>query len=243
MDLLNAVFISSKKLISTMKNLVLIHGALGAAQQFDELTKVLSEQFNVFVYEFPGHGKRANRRTRFDLSLFSDDLEDWINVRFDNPVNVFGYSMGGYAALYLAKRNASLFNKIVTLGTKFSWTPAISKIESKKLNVDFLKQKAPAYCEYLQSLHGEYWINVLDNTGFLMNELGETPLLTLQNAGKIKTNVTLMLGELDKMVTKEETEAMHKAIPQSEFKILDGVVHSLEKIEVDDLKKAILDNF
>ncbi|MBK9228864.1 MAG: alpha/beta fold hydrolase [Ignavibacteria bacterium] len=51
-----------------------------------------------------------------------------------SPCNIFGYSMGGYAALYAAKKYPGVIGKIFTLGTKFEWNEESSASEVKLLS-------------------------------------------------------------------------------------------------------------
>ena len=47
-----------------------------------------------------------------------------------------GHSMGGYVALKLALKRPELVDRIITLGTKFNWTPEVAAKEVKMLNPD-----------------------------------------------------------------------------------------------------------
>lgn len=226
-----------------MNNLVVLHGALGAASQLDGFKQHLQNKFTVFVYEFPGHGSRVGEKVEFDLKALSHDFLNWLNKNFNQPVDVFGYSMGGYAALYLALSNHDLFRHIVTLGTKLDWNKESSLKEAAKLNPDSLLEKAPSYCDYLKSLHGEEWRNVLLKTGDLMRLLGEDPLLNTSNVLSITTKVTMMLGDSDKMVSKEETLAIQEAIPDSRFVLMNDTIHPIERIESSKLAKQLLELF
>lgn len=216
------------------KDLILIHGALGAAKQFDEISKILAPDFNIHIYEFPGHGNRVGEKVEFTIENFAGDLKKYLQ-QFNCPVNVFGFSMGGYVSLFLAKANPELFERIITLGTKFHWSVEESIKETSKLNVEVLELKVPQYCEYLKSLHGEGWKNVVEETKKMMLLLGKNPLVNGDFCSTIQTKTILMLGELDKMVTKDETELINHALLNSEFKILEGIVHPLEKIDANFL--------
>lgn len=211
------------------KDLVLIHGALGSAKQFEETAKHLGEAYNVFVYEFPGHGSRVEEDVEFSIENFMLDLAKYLD-KFERPVNVFGFSMGGYVSLVLSAVAPDFFKKIVTLGTKFHWMVEESVKETGKLNTEVLEVKVPQYCAYLKGLHGDKWQLVVDKTKKLMLGLGETPVLTNEYFTVINTETVLMLGELDKMVTNEETRMVQASLPNSSFKILEGFVHPLEKL-------------
>jgi pimeloyl-ACP methyl ester carboxylesterase len=217
------------------QKLVLLHGALGAGIQLEPLAGLLSDQYDVKVYEFPGHGKKANETGEFSIENLASAFNTWLVQNYNGPVKVFGYSMGGYVGLYLAASHPGLFEKIVTLGTKFRWSVEDSAKETAKLDPVFLLEKAPAYCQYLERLHGIYWKEVLQKTAGLMQKLGQKPLLDPITLSHIQTPVDLLLGELDKMVTREETEQVCTQITAAGIQIIPGLVHPLERLDVQQL--------
>lgn len=222
-----------------MNDIVLIHGALGAAKQFDMLVPHLSKAHNVHVYEIPGHGRRAAEAVDFSIENFSTDFESLLQ-EFKTPPKVFGFSMGGYISLYLAQTKPHLFGEIITLGTKFNWSPEEALRETGKLNVDVLEAKVPQYCQYLHVLHADKWKQVVNKTSDMMLRLGNNPLLTPASVDTINVPVTIMLGTLDKMVTVEETRAMQEKIPGARFKQLQDFVHPLEKLDVQVLSTHLM---
>lgn len=103
------------------KTLLLLHGALGSRAQFDQLEIDLAGQYDVHSFEFSGHGHASNIDT-MSIEHFAHELIAYIVLKFNKPVEIFGYSMGGYVALYAASQRPDLFSKITTLGTKFAWS-------------------------------------------------------------------------------------------------------------------------
>lgn len=217
------------------QKLVLLHGALGAGIQLEPLATLLSDQYEVSIYEFPGHGKKANDLEDFSIEDLAAAFHEWLIQHYSAPVKIFGYSMGGYVSLYLASSYPGLFEKTVTLGTKFRWSVEESAKETVKLDPAFLLEKAPAYCQYLESLHGTQWKEVLRKTAGLMKKLGEKPLLNARTLAQIQTPVQLLLGELDKMVTREETEQVCAQITGAGLQIVPGFVHPLERLDATQL--------
>ena len=109
----------------SQNSILLLHGALGSEVQFTELKKALSESFDVHTLTFEGHGGRASNRP-FSMGGFVENVVDYLDKNGLDSVNIFGYSMGGYVALMLAKEHPNRVNKIMTLGTKFAWNPEFS---------------------------------------------------------------------------------------------------------------------
>lgn len=220
--------------------LLLLHGALGAAQQFDTVTPTLSEDYTIHQFNFYGHGRTLQPSEGISMAAFTKQLLDYIHTNKLAPVAVFGYSMGGYVALAAALQQPGAFLKVGTLATKFNWTPETAAKETRMLDAKVLQEKVPAYVEQLKSLHGEPgWETLLTGTASLMQELGNDPPLTTKTLKNITIPVSVMVGELDAMVSVEETNAVFKSLPRGKMTILPGVKHPLEKVDSEVLIRAI----
>ena len=93
--------------------LILLHGALGSAAQLSELQANLPVERAVFVLNFPGHGGVATD-SPFSMQLFGGAVLDLMETQKIAKADIFGYSMGGYVALWLAwkypERGATGYN-------------------------------------------------------------------------------------------------------------------------------------
>src|SRR5688572_25311470 len=111
--------------------LLLLHGALGSKSQFRDLSKILEKDFIVHSMDFSGHGGNTLTNEPFSIELFADDILNWQNENQIKKCDIFGYSMGGYSALYLARYHPHKVRRIFTLATKFEWTEDIAAREVK----------------------------------------------------------------------------------------------------------------
>src|SRR5689334_18463481 len=100
-----------------MKDLLLLHGAVGSADQLFSLKEKLASRYRIHVPEFPGHGQTVSEEA-FSIELFVSYLVDYCKTEKLERVSIFGYSMGGYVALTLALQHPELIEKIITLATK-----------------------------------------------------------------------------------------------------------------------------
>jgi pimeloyl-ACP methyl ester carboxylesterase len=215
-----------------MKNLLLLHGAIGAKDQLEPLKKILSKKFNVYSFSFSGHGCFGSFQ-EFNIKQFTEDTLSFISTNNLKEVFIFGYSMGGYVALNLAKEHPDKVAQIITLGTKFKWNPEIAAKEVKMLNVAIIEAKVPAFARVLSERHGaENWKNVLSRTADMMMEMGEKSPLLLTDYQTIKTPCRLLLAEFDEMVSKEETLEVIDALQNATFKLLPNSKHPIEKVDL-----------
>lgn len=137
-----------------MDNLLLLHGALGAKSQFAEIQKSLANNFTVNSINFSGHGGKDIPSEPFSIELFANDVLNWLDDNKTNRINIFGYSMGGYVGLHLAKKNPETIGKVFTLATKFNWSEEISAREVKMLDSSKIKEKVPKFAGELKNRHG-----------------------------------------------------------------------------------------
>jgi len=223
-----------------MKKLLLLHGALGAKSQFLKLEALLKSRFEVHLIDFTGHGLNDMPEEPFGIEMFSGDIERWINENSTEPVNIFGYSMGGYAALHYAKDNPGKAGKIFTLATKFEWTPETAAREIKMLDAGKIKEKVPKFAEELAARHGaDKWKKLLEKTAGMMTELGSKNALTPDDIAGIKNEVMLGIGDRDKMVTLEETISVYRQLKNGKLIVLPGTPHPLEQVDAQSLAMEI----
>lgn len=214
-----------------MRNLILLHGAIGASDQFLYLKDQLTSNFNVHLFDFIGHGQRSNENIDFSIENFASDLNYFIIQNKISKPYIFGYSMGGYVAIYYLLNFKNEVQKVFTLGTKFEWTLGIAYKEIKMLNPDIIEEKIPKFAEQLKKRHGEInWKIVLHQTANMMLEMGNNNPLTIENISKCQIPILFSIGDRDKMVTFDETLNCFKNNSNSSFLVLPKTEHPIEKV-------------
>lgn len=219
------------------QSLLLLHGALGSCVQFDALAAQLAPLYTIHSFDFRGHGAAALPE-KLTIHTLKTQLENWISEHLphNEPLTVFGYSMGGYVALLLALENPQLFQRIITLGTKLHWSPEIAAGELKMIDPEKIEQKVPAFAAELAARHGaDKWKALLQQTAGLMSDLGANNYLNADALKNIQVPVKLMLGDRDKMVTLDETVNAFKVIPGAALSVLPATPHPLEQVDVQRL--------
>src|SRR4249920_759545 len=134
-----------------MKRLLLLHGALGAREQFGDLAGKLKDSFEVHTINFTGHGGGDIPGIPFSMEMFREDIISYLDKNNISEIDIFGYSMGGYAALHTAVNSPGKIKKIFTLATKFEWTPQTAEREVKMLDAEKIKAKVPKFADELAS--------------------------------------------------------------------------------------------
>lgn len=222
-----------------MKPIILLHGAIGAADQLEPLAKELSANgCQTYSLNFSGHGQ-IPFQNKFGIQQFADELLEFIVKNHLIRPTVFGYSMGGYVALYLTSQKPGMLGDIITLGTKFDWSPEIAAKEIKMLDAKTISEKVPKFAEALQKRHGENWQLLLQKTVGMMIELGNKNSLDPCTFSKIKNKVLIGLADNDIMVSVAETNNAASKIVTATRYTLQNTKHPIETVNVNELSKII----
>ena len=223
-----------------MQHLILLHGALGSKDQLQPLKSTLENIFQIHTFNFSGHGGRPFPDTAYSIPFFSEQIAAFMQESGIEQAHIFGYSMGGYAAMYLAKQHPEKISKLITLATKFQWDEKTAAREVNMLNGNTIMEKVPAFAAQLQQRHAPNdWLELLSKTGDLLTDLGKRNALTLEDYASIATPCLLLLGDRDKMVTLEETIAVYKQLPNAQCGILPGTPHAFEQVNMTFLAQLI----
>ena len=212
-------------------SLLMLHGAIGASRQLQHIAAELSANYEIHLLDFPGHGGTSLPDQPFSIALFAEATRAYIQQHNLQQLTIFGYSMGGYVAMYFAKDHPQLINSIITLGTKFHWDEATAAKEVKMLHADTIAVKVPAFAAALEALHAPNdWKHILQRTADMMLEMGRDNPLKPDDYKTINIPSLIMLGDRDKMVSLEETVATYKQLPDARMAVLPGTPHGIEQV-------------
>ena len=225
-----------------MQHLLLLHGAIGAKDQMESLAAGLREKFTVHAINFSGHGGASFPDNGFSITRFAQDTINYIQQNDLQSINIFGYSMGGYVAVYLARHYPHLTARVITLATKFHWDQTIAAHEIQMLDANKILEKIPSFAKALEKRHfPNDWKTVLDKTKEMLLQLGISNKLQLKDYPNILSPCLLLLGDRDKMISADETVAVQRSLPKAEFKLLPDTPHPIEQVDMKLLTRLIKD--
>jgi pimeloyl-ACP methyl ester carboxylesterase len=219
-----------------MTPLVLLHGALSSGSQLEPLADALHRD-DARTPDLPGHG--ANPAEPYDVASFVDAALAAAQAAGDGPVDLVGYSLGGYVALAAAIAHPERVRRVVTIATKLAWTPEVAAVETRRLDPDRLAEKAPAFVADLAERHpGPGWRTVLTETSTFLTGLGTRPPLELD---RITAPTLVLVGGDDALVTRAECEDAVRRIPDARLDVLPDTPHQYERMDVAALASRIAD--
>jgi pimeloyl-ACP methyl ester carboxylesterase len=224
-----------------LKNIILLHGALGSSTQLEKLAELLKDKFNVFLLNFSGHGKNLNPPESFSIDKLGQELNSFIEQHKILDPNIFGYSLGGYVGLYAATISPVPFNSVITLGTKFDWTDRTYMEQFSFVDSEVLLSKYPAVVESLMDLHGDNWNPLVNYTKDFLVDLGNNPRLDPSALLKLKLKVLITRGDKDKTVFEAESRRIADILPDGKYVEIPATPHMIERVDPETLALVITD--
>lgn len=221
------------------QKILLLHGALGSEASLNPLKEILEKDFEVFTYTFKGHGGSEMPLQDFTISNFANEVVVFLEENSLDKIIIFGYSMGGYVGLYLAKHFPEKVEKLYTLATKLNWNIKSSIKEAAMLNPIKIKEKVPKYAVVLEQLHGNNWEVLMEKTAKMMLSLGKNPAIKESDFEEINVPVLISVGDKDAMVSIEESIFAFRKIPNSLFYVMPNTIHPIERVDVNQVAQQI----
>lgn len=225
------------------KSLLLLHGAMGGKSDFTTLEPLLAETFDVHCIEFEGHGSRPPSQRPFRIEHFAENVLEYLGRHNLSRPDVFGYSMGGYVAVFLAATKRESLGSIYTLGTKFHWTTEIAVRQGRFLEPAFLREKAPQLVAQFENTHIHGWEWIAERTREMLLHLGQTDPFGSGMIEDIPNRVCIGLGDRDNMVSFEESIDVFRRLQQGEFEVLPATPHPLHAVSIPMLVRRLREFF
>lgn len=226
-----------------MEAVLLLHGALGSKRQFDKLIPKLRDKFEVYCMDFEGHGSAGPVSSPFRIEYFVENVLGFLDEYKLQQINIFGYSMGGYVALALAKEYPERVKRIATLGTIFQWDQNIARRECRYLDPDKMEAKVPQFVAVLDERHLFGWKTVVNQTREMLRHLGHAPTLTGNDWQEIESPVRMYVGDSDTTAGLEPTVEIYNKLSASQLCVLPDTPHPFEKVKIDYLAISLSDFF
>jgi pimeloyl-ACP methyl ester carboxylesterase len=150
--------------------LILLHGGLGSGEMFGPVLPALAGSRRVIVPDLQAHGRTADIDRPIDVRLMADDIAALIHhLGLERP-DIFGYSMGGGAALFTAVRYPELVGKLIVVSAHARRDAIYPEMLGQQEQVGAAAAEAlrdtPMYQVYSRvAPHPEHFPRLLDKIG------------------------------------------------------------------------------
>lgn len=221
----------------------MLHGALGDKTQFDPIIPGLKDHFDLHLLNFEGHGDAGPTDSPFHIEYFIENVLGYLDEHEIPQTNIFGYSMGGYVGLNLAKQQPVSIGKIATLGTILQWDEEVAQQECRHLHPREIKEKVPHFARQLSERHLSGWERVVDETRAMLEDLGANPLLDEEDWNHITHRVRLHVGDRDTTSAIDKTVEIYKKMDYAELAVLPRTAHPISEVNIEVLVASLLNFF
>lgn len=232
--------------------LLVLHSELGVPGWLEAYAE-LAKRFTVYVPSLPGFGQSA----RPSWIVTVRDLAAWVtwfvrDMKLRQPINVVGFSMGGWVAAEIAIMNPQIFKKMVLVGAA-GLKPEEGEIWDYFLSSgkDAFQQSfhnpagSPEYVKY----YGRDWTPEEEEQVEINREMAARLLWkpymrshTLPALLRgIATPTRLVWGREDKIIPLNACHLYQRAIKGAEATVLDGCGHMPEMEKPEEFANIVVD--
>jgi pimeloyl-ACP methyl ester carboxylesterase len=186
---------------------VVLHGAYMNIPSMGAIIPELAKTRRVYAIEFQGHGRTTDIDRRITYQNLADDVATFMDSVGLANADIFGYSMGGQAALQLAIRHPEKVKKLIAASVAYDlrgWQPVytaaiptmtVEMITGLPFGADYRKLAAnpDGFPELVRKLIA----------------LEKEPMAWEEDIKKIKAPVLVISGDADVMTLEHSVALFH----------------------------------
>jgi pimeloyl-ACP methyl ester carboxylesterase len=214
--------------------LVLIHGGLASGSQWGPVASELAGSFRVITPDSRGHGRSTNPRAELSYGLIADDVAALVEaLRLERPV-VGGWSDGGQVTLELGARHPGAASALI-VGAAYPDFEASGLRDAHRALLgadgegipdrDHLDAELGEFAEDIKALHPggpERWQGLVHQTAPMWLDYEG---LGADEVEAIQTQVLVLAGDRDDLVSLDLAVSLYRALPQAELAICPSLSH------------------
>jgi pimeloyl-ACP methyl ester carboxylesterase len=215
---------------------VLVHGLGGRAEDWANLMpQLVRDHHRVYALDLPGYGRSDwPPNAAYSIAEESGALEAFLDNRHLAQTDLAGWSMGGWLAMRVALDQPQRIRRLAifdSAGTRFSLTWDTSLFEpntaAKLTELDNLLMAAPA--PHVPAFIQRDIFRFVGRHGWVVKRNMESMLTGAElldgQLGGLKMPMLILWGKQDHLIPVSVGDQIHRAVPQSEFVVVDACGH------------------
>lgn len=219
--------------------LVLIHGTNGSHAETRPLADRLPRDIETVAPNWLGHGGRPAPDDGYGIDAIVEDLVLSMDREQIARAFLFGYSIGGYAALVLAHRYPERVRGIVTFATRHLWhARGVGHLVHLADPARLTRPGNTRAADLAAIHHPADWRLVNGANRRLFAQLGERPPLGEADLRSIVAPVLVLNGTRDPLVPAEESRHLASLFRIWRLGLFEGSAHPFGQTPLDDIATA-----
>ena len=225
--------------VQDKRPLIILHGWGSSKQVMMPLAKQLSDIRDCYVFDLPGFGNSSVPNTAWSVDDYTDLIQQFIQDKEFDSVDLFVHSFGGRIALKLCARPIAKqrVDKVLITGgagmkPKRSWKYFVKKYTAKLLKAPFLILPSSLREKALASLRQTSLWKALGSSDYskLDGVMRETFVKTVTEylepcLPNISHEVLLLWGENDQAAPLYQAKRMEEGIEHAELVVIEHAAH------------------
>jgi 3-oxoadipate enol-lactonase len=237
---------------------VLIHGFPLSNEMYQPQRAALSQYVRVITPDLRGMGRSdvPAATSAYSIDTYADDIMALLDDLGIAEATVGGMSMGGYILFAMLRRHPHRIRGVILIDTKATADTEEAKANRRKVAEQARNEGTAAIAETMlpKMLSEQTRSERPELVEFVREMMVNTPVDGIVGAQEsmiarpdstdmlpsIKVPTLIIVGSEDPLTPPSVAEEMHRAIPNSEFVVIEGAAHAANLERPDEVNQAIL---
>ncbi len=215
---------------------LLLHGGLGAAEDFGGQISALAENYLVTTIDTRGHGRSTDDDQPYGYELLANDVTGVMDALDMDKAAIVGWSDGGNIGLHLAVNDPGRLTRVFALGANFHTSAIRPSAFSDALVGAYVGHAAAQYARI--SPTPAAWEGF---SGKVFAMWGCEPVFSEEQLAGISVPFLVAAGVYEEAIDEAHTRRMAELIPGAKLLLIENASHFAHWQQVEDVNSAILE--
>ncbi len=215
---------------------LLLHGGLGAAEDFGGQIDALAATYKVIAIDSRGHGRSTDDDQPYGYHLMASDVMGVMDSLGLDQAAIVGWSDGGNIGLDLAIHNPDRLTKVFALGANYQTSGIRPTAFHDALIGAYVGHAAAQYAQI--SPTPDAW-EAFSGKVFAM--WGGQPAYTDEQLASITVPFVIAAGVYEEAIDEAHTKRMAELIPGSQLLLIGNSSHFAHWQQVEAVNTALLE--